>query len=553
MEINKFLTEQSSRKDIYNVISLYYNKTYLTELLSDEQKKYMEVLMKEYNMLGLNLSDELSNRVTEIKVKLSNNNNIFNNNLSNETTSFDLTLYELEGMNESWLKNRLNEDNKTYHVTLKYPDFVPIMEYCSNRKTREMIFTAFTSRCSLENSELLKNSIILRQELANIFGYTNYTDYILQTKMAKNYNTVMDFLLKLNENLNHVVKNDLEALQQFSKNKIECYDISFYSRLHNETKLNFNKNDLKQYFVLDVVTAGLLRTYQLLLGFKFVDTTESHLNTVWHHTVKVYDVYDDTTNILTGKFYLDLYPRDGKYGHACMMDVINKTDTHLPLIFMVCNFPENENLTFDDVETYFHEFGHVMHGLCSVSTIASLSGTNCETDFVEAPSQIFEEWCYCKDVLRLMAPTIPDNIVSILNKERIMLKGIFNKRQLTFAFYDMTLHSNLDAEKIDVIKTYNNIYYDLFGLNLPEKTNIGASFGHIMGGYESGYYSYLWSQVYAKDMFENKFKGHELDRSIGLEFKKIILSRGGTVDSYDSVVEFLGREPNDKAFVDSFK
>jgi thimet oligopeptidase len=195
-----------------------------------------------------------------------------------------------------------------------------------------------------------------------------------------------------------------------------------------------------------------------------------------------------------------------------------------------------------------HEFGHVMHGICSESTLSSLGGTSCERDFVEAPSQLFEEWCYSEEPLKLMAPELPNKYINILNKERKMLQGIFNKRQLVFGLYDMKLHSNLNVEIDDVKTLFQSIYKETFKIQLPESVDFGASFGHLMGGYSAGYYSYLWSLVYAKDMYKTVIKGNELNEEVGRRFRKIILARGGSVDSICSVREFLGREPNSEAF-----
>ena len=555
VEMSQFIIEQNMRKDVYKVYRQYYDNNFQTEKLNlyPEQIRYVEKVLLNLDLLGLNLADEQHNRAKEINKTLAECSQKFNKNLSDNNTTFYFSKEELSGMTDEWLSNRLQE-NGTYKVTLKYPDYIPLIEECSCRETRKIIVTSFNSRCKEENNLLLVLATYLRKDLSQIFGYSNFADYKLIQKMAKNAITVNNFLDNLDNNLTRALENDLQLLKNISitdgVDDLQSYDISYYSRLYIKEQLNYDKNELKKFFALSRVTEGLFNIYQNLLGFRFLDVTQQYANTLWHESVKLFEVYDTQTNNLVGQFYLDLYPRDGKYGHACMMDVVTKSSRNLPVVFMVCNFPENENLSFDDVETYFHEFGHVMHGISSEASISGLGGTNCETDFVECPSQLFEEWCYCEQPLKLMAPDITSDAIEFINKDRKMMKSIFHKRQLCIAKFDMALHN--EHSIVNNAKLFNDIYSKSFNFNMPSEINFGATFGHIMGGYEAGYYSYLWSQVYAKDIYKNKFKGHELDPVVGKEFRHKILSKGGTADSIDILTEYLGCPPNSRAFSDSF-
>ena len=288
--------------------------------------------------------------------------------------------------------------------------------------------------------------------------------------------------------------------------------------------------------------------YSQLLNFNFVINNNNN-HTLWHHSVKLYDVYDKITNNLVGYFYLDLFPRPGKYSHAACFDLIKKSKNNKPVAIMACNFSKDDNLTFDEVETLFHEFGHVMHHLCAKCTISSLSSFGCEADFVETPSQLFEEWCYVPKTLKMMAnEDIPEFIVDKIIESRKILQGYHYARQLLFGLFDMNIHGlkfNEEPEKL-----YNKMAKDIVTLEPLENTNTITSFGHLFGGYASGYYGYLWSLVYAKDLF-SKFKDNELNSELGSELKEKVLSWGGIRDSVVSMKEFLNREPNSDFFINS--
>jgi Zn-dependent oligopeptidase len=254
-----------------------------------------------------------------------------------------------------------------------------------------------------------------------------------------------------------------------------------------------------------------------------------------------------SNDLTIGYFYLDLFPRDGKYGHAAVFPCISKSiDTH-PVAAMACNFAK-DYMTFDELETFFHEFGHVMHHMSSISKISGTASFSCESDFVETPSQMFEEWVYTNKTLKLISPSITDDIIEKIKKQRNILQGYHYARQLSFCYLDMNVHS----KKYDhnSFETNKRITKEILGLDVQENTNSVASFGHLMGGYDAGYYGYLWSLVYAKDLF-TKFIDHELDSNIGLKFRNEVLSQGSIRPSMESIRIFLGREPNEDAFIRS--
>lgn len=547
-ELSQFAIDQEMRKDYFNKFSYYFNNISKNENLSYEQTKYLEDKNLDYKKMGMYLDDDNYEKVKTIQKELEEVCDNINMNINNENTEFLLELSDLIGLPEKYLEDRKTEDK--YKVTLKYPDYLPLMEYCQNRETRKKLYTAFNSRCKDENKDNVKKVFQLRNELAKIFGYDKFSEYELEDKMAKNTKCVMEFLYDIYEKIKPKLHNDLNILRELAQkdniNDLQLYDIAYYSRIHTEKVLSITKEEIKKYFSLERVVNGMFDIYSQLLNFNFVINNDNNHKS-WHESVKLYNVYDKNNN-LVGYFYLDLFPRQGKYSHAACFDLIKKSKNK-PVAIMACNFSKNDNLTFDEVETLFHEFGHVMHHLCAKCTISSLSSFGCEADFVETPSQLFEEWCYVPKTLKMMAnEDIPDYVVDKIIESRKILQGYHYARQLLFGLFDMNIHGLKFNEEPEEL--YNKMLKDIITLDSIDGTNNITSFGHLFGGYGAGYYGYLWSLVYAKDLF-SKFKDNELNSDLGNELKDKVLSWGGMRDSLVSMREFLNREPNSDFFIDS--
>ena len=562
-EINKkmslFDIEQSMRKDVFGVISHYYNSQYLTEKesLDVEQRKYVEKTMIGYNMMGLNLPDEVAEQVKSINKQLSLNSTNYSMNLSSVKTEFYFDAGALDGLDTDWLANRFDVERNQYKIKLQYPDYVPIMEYCKVRETRKFMSEAMGSRCIDTNLDIILNTVKLRQQKADLFGFISHSDYKLQNSMAKNASNVMGFLTNLLDLVKPLVAIDLNSLTKLatrldSITKLESYDTSYYSRIYTELESNLNMKDLQKLFTIESVTNGIFSIYQELLGFKFIDITENHLDSLYYSNIKLFCVYDQTNQTIPlGYFYLDLFPREGKYGHAAMFTLMRRSRYNLPVSAIVCNFDPKLNVEFDNVVTYFHEFGHLMHNMSSTNNIASLSGTACQRDFVETPSQMFEEWCYCLEPLkRLVIPKYLNEVnvelVDKINKQVKQMQGLFNARQLSYGLLDMAIHSALIPD--NTWEFYNNLSVELFGWEISPKVNMLANWGHMFG-YDSSYYGYLWSKVYAIDLF-SFFKGKELDKELGLKLRDKILSKGGSLDGDELLRNFMGREPNPNAYIE---
>jgi len=550
-KLEQFSIENNMRKDIYNIVKYYYNNQYKIEQtkLSEEQKSYIEDIIKNYKHSGLDLPDDQYNKLKNIKKEISQLSSQYELNLDNYSRTFEYTKEQLDGLPDKFIKDRIS--NNKIKVTLEYPDYIPVMEYCKNRDIRKQLNYEFSRRAYDTNIELAEKIFTLRKEIASIFSVENYSDYKLFDSMADSTKIVMNFLDKIHTKIKPLIKKDFDILlslaQQDNITKLELYDIAFYSRIYIEKTIKINKEELKKYFPIQKTISNILMIYQQLLGYVFEDITDEYKYTLWDDKVKLYMVKDQYTNLIKGYFYLDLYPREGKYGHAAVFPFISKSKNTLPVASMACNF-DSTNLSFSELETFFHEFGHVMHHISSVSTISGTASFGCEQDFVETPSQMFEEWCYTNKTLKLMSENIPDDVIEKIKQKRNVLQGYYYAKQLSQCYLDMNIHSkNYNHNSFE---TYKKITKDILGLDIPDNTSLISSFSHLISGYDAGYYGYLWSLVYAKDLF-TKFIDRELDQSIGMLFRDTVLSQGSIRPSLESVTIFLGRKPNEDAFISS--
>ena len=549
-ELEQFSIDNGMRKDIYNVYKYYYDNQYQEEkkTLTQEQISFMEDMMLSYKKLGLDLSDEKYARVKEIKKENAELTSNYDLNLDNYNKDFEFNLEDVPGLTNSFVEKH-TVDGKL-KVNLKYPDFIPMMEYCKNRDIRKQLSYEYKRRAYETNVEIAENVFKLRKEQADLFGFEHHSDYKLQDSMARSTENVNTFLGNVKNKIGSLLERDLNILRRLAKedgiDKLESWDVAYYSRVYTEQTSKLNKEDLKMFFPVERTIANVFSIYQQLLGYSFVKTNK-YDNTLWHHEVLVYTVFEGES--IKGYFYLDLFPREGKYGHAAVFPFISKSDVTLPVAAMACNFAK-DFMNFDELETFFHEFGHVMHHISSRSTISDTASFTCEGDFVETPSQMFEEWCYIPKTLKMISPEIDDEIIYKINIQRKLLQGYHYTRQVLLATMDMHFHSNkYDGSSFAVVKDFTK---ELIGFDVMEGTNDIASFGHLMHGYDAGYYGYMWSLAYAKDLF-SAFQGKEVDPELGQRFKEQVLSQGSIRSSMDSVREFLGREPNEEAFIQSIE
>ncbi|KAK3521533.1 hypothetical protein QTP70_009020 [Hemibagrus guttatus] len=377
------------------------------------------------------------------------------------------------------------------------------------------------------NTEILEQLIELRAKVANLLGFSSHANYVLEMNMAKNSNTVSHFLHDLYEKLKPVGEKERQYLLLLKQaecqrrgldfdGQLHTWDLPYYMNQVEQVKFAVDKDKLIEYFPIEVVTEGLLGIYQDLLGLRFHQVQNPH---VWHDSVKLYTVLDSTTGEEMGRFYLDLHPREGKYSHVacfglqpgCLSSDGKRT---IPVAAMVANFTKPSRnwpslLQHHEVETFFHEFGHVMHEMCFRTRYVEFSGTLVETDFVEVPSQMQENWVWEKEPLRRMSchyidgSSIPDSLLDTLIVSRVANTGLMNLRQIMLSKVDQALHTKSSA---DTAAEFSKHCEEILGVPATPGTNMMASFSHLAGGYDGQYYSYLWSEVYSMDIFFNRFR-----------------------------------------------
>ncbi|KAJ5070293.1 saccharolysin [Anaeramoeba ignava] len=573
-KLSKFWIDMSMREDVFISVKNYQET--LTEELDHEQKRFLERLIRDFKRNGLDLEKEKREEMKSKKKKITENSIKYSKNLNEDKTKLLFDKQELEGLNED-LINELEKQEEKYVITLKYPHVFPILEKCKVGNTRKKVLFEFNSRSKEENTKLFEETLELRHQIAKLLGFQNHAEFALDIRMAKKPETVMNFLDSLCEKLPG--ESELEVLRKLKREElkipddqevvIEDWDFRYYHKLLLETKYQVDDNVISQYFPLEKVIEGMLEIYQQVLGLDFKQVAIDFNNPeekmkVWHEEVKLFEIYDSEKKDFVGHFYLDLFPREGKYGHAAEFSIrhsCKKPDgtRQYPIAAMVCNFtkPTKDKpslLQHSEVETMFHEFGHLMHELCSTVDIIRFSGTNVDLDFVETPSQMCENWVWQEDSLKKISlhyksnDPLPIELIQKMTNAKNVDAGLFYRRQLFFGIFDQNVHSQ---EKSDTYKLTREIRKKICLIEQIEGTTLANTFGHLMSMYDAGYYSYLWSEVFSHDIFQRFKKEGLLSSVVGKQLRQTILSQGAKRDAMELLKEFLGREPNEEAFLES--
>jgi peptidyl-dipeptidase Dcp len=484
-------------------------------------------------------------------------------------------LSELEGLPQGALDAAAQLAEEKGHTdrwafTLDYPSYIPVMTYAKNRALRKTLFMAFNTKGAkgddLDNQEIIRQLVTLKQQRAKLLGYESHAHFTLEERMAKSPATVLEFLQSLLEKAKPKAQLEVKEVAALAKNLdqlevLEKWDFAYYSELLKKEKYALDEELLRPYFSLENVISGVFETASRLFGLRFVANSEIP---VYHPEVTAYEVYDRENRFLS-VFYADFFPRPGKRNGAWMTSYRGQFKEgnvdHRPHVSIVCNFTKPTKtspslLTFNEVTTLFHEFGHALHGMLARGVYESLSGTSVFWDFVELPSQIFENWCYEKECLDLFAnhyqtgEAIPADLVEKIKKAANFQQGYMTLRQLSFALLDMAYHSQ-NPDQIQDIKAFENeVLKETELLPSVEVTRISTSFSHIFqGGYAAGYYSYKWAEVLDADAFELFLEKVVFDTETSVSFEKNILSAGGSEHPSLLYARFRGRDPKPDALL----
>jgi Zn-dependent oligopeptidase len=547
-------------------------------LLNPEQITLLDKTYKDFVRNGALLNDDRKTALRAIDVNLANLSLEFGEHVLAETNNYKLVIdnkNDLEGLPDFAIEQAAQdaidkgEDGK-WVITLDYPSYIPFMTYASNRALRKELSIAFGSKSfkgdSFDNQEIVKQIVQLKNQRAQLLGYATHANFVLEERMAESPEKVMDFLNDIETYGLTAAQEDVKEVEAFAKkldaiDQLNRWDFGYYSEKLKKQKYSIDDEMLKPYFKLENVVEGVFQTAQKLYGLTFKKNDEIE---VYHSDVTAYEVRNEKGEHMA-IFYADFFPRPGKRAGAWMTlfagQYKDEKGDHRPLVSNVCNFTKPGKskpslLTFDEVTTLFHEFGHALHGILSDVQYESLSGPSVYWDFVELPSQIFENWCYEKECLDLFAKhyetgeTIPEALITKIKESANFLEGYQTMRQLGFGKLDMAWHGQDNSGVTDISQFEREVLGKTEVLPFIDGTNMSCSFSHIFqGGYSAGYYSYKWAEVLDADAFEYFKENGIFNKEIADKFKKYVLSAGGSEHPMTLYKKFRGQEPDVKALL----
>lgn len=563
-EVQKAMVDIEYDEGMYRAVQEYAAKN---EQLAGADKKLFDDMVRVYKRMGFGLAPEKREQLKGNLKELAELASGFERAIAEHRDRILVRREELRGLPEAYINGLQRDEEDNYIVTLAYPDYVPFCERCESAPRRKELMDKFNRRGGMANIERLKRVLELRAENALLLGYPNHAAFQLEDRMAKTVDAVSAFSAELHAAVDHPATFDLQLLAALKKKdlgdtsaQLAYYDINYYIQQDKMQGYAVDDEAVREYFPLAAVRETMFGLYASVLGLTF----SPEQFPAWHESVQWYRA-NNADGSLVGYFALDLFPREGKFSHAMMQPVVqgrrvsaDPQDVYrAPLCAVVANFNAPTEgkpslLSHGEVQTLFHEFGHAMHLLVTSAPYASQAGTNTARDFVEAPSQMFEYWVWEKDVLQKMSKhyatgeRLPDDLIDRMIRAKNHAQGYFVLRQLFLGAFDMALHTTVDP--VDPVQTYADLYKKTFALEPSSDQLWAAGFGHLMG-YDAGYYGYLWSEVYAADMFARFRAEGTTNPQVGMEYRKKILEVGSSRDEMQSVVDFLGRMPNNKAFL----
>ena len=517
------------------------------------QAKLKKDLIEGFEDTGVALPPEKRARAKAIFDKLEELRQVYERNVRDDPTKLTFTPAEMEGMPESYLKAQKRDADGNYVVGLDYPAYIPFMTNARNESARKRYYIAKLNEGSARNLDVLEEIFKLRKELAGLYGLPSFAAYSVRRKMVQTPETVDRFLADVKAAVTALEKEEIAQLTAekakegtaSAETKLGRWDVSYYQEKVRKERFSIDQEKLRKYFPTDKAVDYTLLVSQRLYGVRFKEVKVP----AWHEDVRYFDVLDAKSGKFISGFYLDLFPREGKYNHAAAFPIrgVSRIAGRTPLSALVTNF-NREGLNHDELETLMHEFGHVLHGVLSRADYNPHAGTSVKPDFVEAPSQMFEEWARREQPLALFKEVCPEcphlthDDVTRLEAARRYGQGIRYARQWLYATFDMALSTD-PQPPLAVWKSLESAT----PLGYVEGTIFPASFGHIASNYAAGYYGYMWSEVLALDML-SPFKKDMLDPKVGARYRDTILAQGGQEEEMNLVRRFLGRKPSNEAF-----
>lgn len=521
-------------------------------------QKFLQDILEQFEKTGVQLSAEKQKRLKDIIEESTKLSQDFAKNVRDNPHKVEFTPAEMKGLPASYMAGLKKNEKGNYLLGFDYPEYQPFMELAESDEARKRYQMAYTRRGTEQNLQFMKKAIDLRYEMAQLFDKESYAHSALKFRMAKTPEAVNSFLEDVYSKVAPLEQKDVQELRQFKaetlkvpleKAEIARWNQGYWSEKLRQAKYKVDQEKLRDYFPTEAAQKWLFAVSSELYGIDFRPMKVK----AWHNEVEYYAVHDTASGEFLGGLYVDKYPREGKYGHAAVWGAYGGStlNQRRPVSVLVTNF-NRKGLNSNELETFVHEMGHALHGILSKTRYSEQSGTSVERDLVEAPSQMYEEWArrletlskvadYCEPACPRVDAAMTERLKDVKNYGR----GLHYARQTLYAQYDMALHSK-DALKTDPLKLWQE---------MESKTALGyvpgqqfpGQFGHVMGGYQAGYYSYMWSEVIALDML-SAFGDQLMDKKVGAHYRNTVLAQGGQKHGEQMVKDFLGRDPDSKAF-----
>ncbi|MFN8558610.1 MAG: M3 family metallopeptidase [Dehalococcoidia bacterium] len=565
--LERYGVELAFREEIHAAVTAYAG-TAEAGALTGERRRLLDRLLRDYRRDGFDLPVARRARVKEIKQRLVTIAIAFRRAIDEYDDGIELTRGQLAGLPQRYvagLRTVERDGQRRYRVSLDYPDYFPFMDHADAEDSRRDLLVKFFRKGGRANVALLEEALALRDELARLLGYPSWATYVLDIRMAKTPDAAHAFLADLRERLAPRLAADIEELTAAKREHtgdpnatLHLWDWRYYHSHLRQRRHAIDEFAVAAYFPLDAVLDGLFEITQSLFGVRFAPVEPAN---AWHPDVRLYRVSDAATGDAIAHFYLDLFPRPGKYGHAAAFTLrggrrLADGSYQRPVSAMVANFtrPAGDRpslLRHAEVVTLFHEFGHILHQTLTTADCLRFSGTSTERDFVEAPSQMLEEWVWLPEVVERFSrhvetgAALPRPLLDAMIAARRLSIGIATCRQLSFAELDLAYHGPGDRKDSTAIAA---ALHPITGFPMPEGTYWQAGFGHLFG-YDAGYYGYLWSKVFGADMFTRFAAEGPLNPATGVAFRRAVLEPGGSRDGEEMVRAFLGRAPSSAAFL----
>ena len=556
-----------NNKKLYYAFKAYVEGKAKDELLNPEQRYFLAETMKDFKRAGLDLPDEKLKQVKRLQKELTALELVFGRNIAQDNRTIALPRVALAGLEDDFIDNLKRTDDGLYILGVDYPTYFNVMEHCAVEDTRRQLYREFNNRAYPVNEDILKQIIAKRDELARLLGFSSYAQLDIDSQMAKTPERSRQFVADLVDKSKDKVKEEIEKLtatlpasvELTTDGKIKPWDFSYLKAMYKKEQFDLDERVIAEYFPMEKTIAELLDIYRQFLGVDFQEVAATGL---WHDDVKVVKVLSKDQSKLLGMLLLDLYPRPNKYSHAAHLTVVPavyENGKYIPDVsIVIANFPKSTPtkpsiLTRHDVSTFFHEFGHALHALLGRTMLASFAGTNTKTDFVELPSQMLEEWLWDKAILKKISghyktgESLPDEMIDKIIKLKRLTSGSFVCQQGYLSLLALDYYKE-GAQK-DPYQMMKQLHEQMIKNILFEPENhFYTSFGHLTE-YGAKYYGYLWSKVFALDLFDEIKKHGLLNPVIGQKYVREVIGKGGSQDPNELLRNFLGREPSNRAFL----